>query len=79
MIAIESKEGCCIIARDTKGAFISAQEKDFTVVKFLHKQVDILCSVNDKHMKYVSTEGKNKVLHSILLKALFRTLAAAIL
>ena len=48
-------------------------------MKFINKQVDILCDIKSEYKKYVITEGKNKVLFLILSKALYRTLKAAIL
>ena len=38
----EAKEGRCVLTGDIKGAFLRAVEKDFTVMKFVNEQVDIL-------------------------------------
>ena len=43
--AIEAKEGRHAITGDVKGAFLHAQQKDFTVMKFMNEQVGALCEI----------------------------------
>ena len=67
--AIETKEGRYVV----KGAFLHAPEKDFTVMRFVNEQVETSCNVNEEHVDYVTTEGKNKILYLMLSKALYGT------
>ena len=76
--AIEAKEDREIGTGDIVGAFLHALEKDFTVIKFVNEQVDILCRTNTKYEEFVTVEGKNKVIYLMLDHALYGTLTAAI-
>ena len=75
---IEAKEYRDVATANIKGAYLYAHQKDFTVIKFVAEQVDIMCEIDPEYEKYVTYEGKNKVLYLSLLHALYGTLTAAL-
>jgi len=76
--AIEAKEKRKVGTGNIAGAFLHALEKYFTVIKFVNEQVDILCQTDEKYSKYITYEGKNKVIYFMLDRALYGTLTAAV-
>lgn len=77
--AIEAKEQRSIAVGDVKGAFLILNIPDFTTVKFINEQVDILCRIYSNYKKHVTHEGKNKVLHVVLNTSLCGAIQAALL
>ena len=77
--AIEAFELRDVGTGDASGAFLHAPQKDFTVIKFVNEQVDILCQIDNKHNEYVEYEGKNKVIYLMLNQAMCGTLMATLL
>lgn len=77
--AIEAKERSFIAVGDVKGAFLIPNMPDFTTVKFVNEQVDILCDIHPNHKNHVLHKGKNKILCVILNTSLYGTMHAALL
>ena len=77
--AIEAKERRDVGTGDVQGACLHAKQKDFTVLKFVNEQVDIMCEIDKKCIDYVTYEKQNKVLYLMLSKALCGTLTASLL
>jgi len=77
--AIEAKKRWDVVTTDIKGAYFHALQDNFTVVKFVNKQVDIMTIIDKKYKKYAILEGRNKLLYLILSKALYDTVRALLL
>jgi hypothetical protein len=68
-----------IATADVAGAYLKADMVDFVVMKFTGESVDILCSLNSEHKKFVATEGGAKVLYVRLDKAIYGCVKSALL
>ena len=58
--AIEAFELRDVGTGDVSGAFLHAPQKDFTMIKFVNEQVDMLCQIDNKHDEHIEHEGKTK-------------------
>ena len=79
MTAIEAFKKRDTETGDVLGAFLCAAQKNFTIVKFVDKQVDIICEIEPDYKKFVTHEGSKKVLCLMLLKVLYGTLTVSLL
>ena len=79
IIAIEAKERRDFARSDAKGAFLLANQEDFTTFKFVNDQVDAMCEIDKKYKKHITCEGKQKLLCFMLSKALHGTATVALL
>ena len=77
--AIEAKEKRDTATADIKGACLHATQDDFTVIKFVDDQVDIMCRIDEAFREHVVDEGGHKALYLVLNKALCGTVKASLL
>ena len=75
----EAKEGRDTATADIKGVCLRAEQDDFTVVKFVDEQVDVMWLIDGSYEDYVVVEGNTKVLCLVLNKALHGTVKVALL
>ena len=64
---------------DIKGACLCAEQNDFTTVKLINEQADVMISINPQGKNCAIIEGKNKCMCIILPKALHGIARVAIL
>ena len=77
--AIDAFEGRVVGTGDIKGAYLHTPQDDFTVIKFIGEQVDIMCSISSEYLQYIVMENGKKVLYLMLNHALYGTVRAALL
>ena len=78
-IMIDAYEGRDVATADIAGAYLKAYMDDFVVMKFTGESVDILCTLNPGHIKFVTSEKGGKVLYVRLIKALYGCVKSALL
>ena len=78
-IITEAHEARDVATADVAGAYLKADMVDFVVMKFTGESVDILCSLNNEHKKFVVVEGTTKALYVRLDKARYGCVKAALL
>jgi Reverse transcriptase (RNA-dependent DNA polymerase) len=78
-ILMEANEGRDVATADVVEAYLKAEMVDFVVMMFDGESVDILCSLNSEHTKFVVTEGSTKVLYVCLDKAIYGCVKSALL
>ena len=78
-ILIDSMENRSVGIADIPGAYLNANMKDFTLIKFTGESVDILCKVNPNYEQYVITENGRRVICLQLAKALYGCVVSALL
>ena len=66
-IMIDAKEGRDVATADVAGAYLHAKLDDFTLLKVEGASVDIMCSVSEKYIPFVTYENGKKVLYLRLL------------
>lgn len=76
--AIEEHEARVVGTSDIKGAYLHANQDDFTVMRFMSEQVDVMCKINKVHKEYVATEKGRKTLY-LISRALHGTVRAVLL
>ncbi len=64
---------------DVKGAYLHADMTDFVVMKLTGEAVSILCHVNNKYKKIVTSKSGKEVLYVRLAKALYGYVKSALL
>ena len=69
---VDAHESRPVAAADVKGACLNAEFDEFLLIKFENEQVDIVCDIDGKHRKHVSTEGGKRVSCLAWNKALCR-------
>ena len=67
--AIEAKKKRDTATADIKGSHLHATQYDFTVVKFVHDQVDLTCRTEKVFQERVVNEGGHEILYLVLDKA----------
>jgi len=77
--AIEAMEHRDVATANIKGVYLHTHQKDFSIVKFIDEQVNIIYEIESDYKKFVTHEGSKKVLYLMLLKALYSTLTASLL
>ena len=78
-IMIDAYEGRDVATADIAGAYLKAYMDDFVVMKFTGESVDILCTLNPGHIKFVTSEKGGKVLYVRLIKALYGCVKSSLL
>ena len=78
-IMIDAHEDRDVATADVVGAYLKALMDDFVLMKFVGNSVDILCKMNPKHAKNVTTENGIKVLYVRLIKAIYGCVKSALL
>ncbi len=81
LLLINSFENRDIAVFDVPGAYLHAEmPKDkFAILKIENEFVNIMCNVNPEYLNDVRYEGKRKVLHVRILKALYGMIKPALL
>jgi len=77
--AIDAFEGRVVGTSNIKGAYLHAPQDDFTVIRFIGAQVDIMHSISSEYLQYVVIENGKKVLYLMLNRALYGTVRAVLL
>ncbi|GAX19772.1 hypothetical protein FisN_3Hu001, partial [Fistulifera solaris] len=78
-LIVDAHEGRDVAIADVVGAYLKANMKDFTLLKFTGESVDIMCKMNPKYEAFVAVEGGKRVLYVQLLKALYGCVCSALL
>ena len=79
-LAIDAKEERDVATADVAGAYLKADMNDTVHLRFTGKMVDYVVSANkNRYEKYVTYEGKTKVLYTKLTKALYGCIQSALL
>lgn len=78
-ILINAYERHGLATADVAGAYLKAIMKDYVIIKFVGKSVDILLAIKPTYNKFVSMEKGVKVLYAWLKKALYRCVQSALL
>ena len=76
---VDACEGRDVAVADAPGACLNANVDEFTLLKMVDEQVDVMCRTNEKCTKCVSTEKEKKVLFLMLSKALRQCAQSALL
>jgi hypothetical protein len=78
-ILVDAYEGRDVATCDVAGAYLKASMKDFVIIKFTGKSVDIIVKMNPSHAKFVTYEKGVKTLYARLKKALYGCVQSALL
>jgi hypothetical protein len=78
-IMIDAYEMRDVATADVTGAYLHADQDDFTLLKLEGVSVDIMCDVCEKYKEFVTYENGTKVLYLRLLKALYGCVKSALL
>ncbi|GAX20129.1 hypothetical protein FisN_17Lu131 [Fistulifera solaris] len=78
-LIVDAHEGRDVAIADVVGAYLKANMKDFTLLKFTGESVDIMCKMNPKYEAFVAVEGGKRVLYVQLRKALYGCVCSALL
>jgi hypothetical protein len=78
-ILIDAWERRDVATADVAGAYLHADQVDFTLLKMEGASVDIMCDVSEVYKKFVCIENGKKVLYLKLLKALYGCVKSALL
>jgi len=79
-LVIEAHEGRATAVGDIAGAFLKAIQPDRVIIKLRGPAVDAILQVDyDKYVRFITLEGKTRVIYMVLLRAMYGTLTAAIL
>ena len=76
---IDAIEGRHVITCDIPGAFMQTDIDELIHVKLEGQLVDLLIRVDPAYAKYVTHEGRNRVIYTELNKALYGTMQASYL
>ena len=76
-LVIDAKERRDVASADVVCAYLSADMKDFVLLKLTGEAVDIMCSVDPIYQDFVAYEGNKKVLYLQLDKALYGCVQSA--
>ena len=78
-ILIDGMENRAVGIGDIPGAYLHADMKEFTLIKFTGESVDILCKTNSEYGKCVIIENGKRVFYLQLAKALYGCVVSALL
>ena len=78
-LMIDAYECRDVATADVEGAYLHADQVDFTLVRLEGQSVDIMCKINEGYRSFVSTEGNKKILYLQLMKALYGCVKSALL
>ena len=79
-LVIDAAEGRDVSVCDVAGAFLKADQPDFVLLRVTGPAIDAVVKANkEKYEKFITFEGKTRVLYLQLLKAMYGTLTAALL
>lgn len=78
-LIIDAHEGRDVAVADVVGAYLKADMKEFTLMKFTVEFVEIMCTMNPKYREFVTKENGKKALYVQLLKALYGCVVSALL
>jgi hypothetical protein len=78
-IIVDAHERRDVATADITGAYLKADMKDFTIMKFTGASVDILCEMNPRHVQFVAMENGTKSLYVKLVKAIYGCVQSALL
>ena len=78
-LLINAKEGRDVATADVVGTYLLTDMHDYTLVKVVGDSATIMCKVNDKYRKYITTEKGKPVLYLKLRKALYGCIMSALL
>jgi hypothetical protein len=78
-IMIDAYEERDVATADVAGAYLHADQDDFTLIKLEGASVDIMCDVCEEYKEFVTYENGKKVLYLRLLKALYGCVKSALL
>ena len=79
-LAIDAAKERDVSVCDVAGAFLKAEQPDFVLLHVTGPAIDAVVKANEeKYKKFVTYEGKTRVLYLQLLKAMYGTLTAALL
>ncbi len=76
---IDAYEERDVATADVAGAYLHADQDDFTLIKLEGASVDIMCDVCEEYKEFVTYENGKKVLYLRLLKALYGCAKSALL
>jgi len=78
-LIIDGFEKRDVATADVEGAYLHADNEDYTLLRLENESVDIMCSVWEGYREFVTTEGGKKVLYLRLVKALYGCVKSALL
>ena len=78
-LMIDAHEGRDVATADVAGAFLKGDMPDFVLIKLMNEEVDIMCEADNEYKKFITYEGKNKVMYMQLSKALYGCMKSAII
>jgi hypothetical protein len=78
-VMIDACEDRDVAIADVTGAYLHAFLDDFTLLKLEGESFEIICSVCEKYIKFVTCENGKKELYLQLLKALYGCVKSALL
>lgn len=77
-LIVDMHEERDVAIADVAGAYLKADMKDFTTLKFSGESINIMCKMNASYEKYVTIENTKQILYVQLLKALYRCVVSAL-
>ena len=78
-LMIDAQEGRDVATADIAGAFLKGDMPDFVLITLMNEEVDIMCEADNEYKKFITYEGKNKVMYMQLSKALYGCMKSAII
>ena len=78
-LLIDAMEKRCVGTGDVPGTYLHAYIKDFNIIRFEGKMIDIICKINPEFDNLVVIENGKKVLYLRLNKALYGCVVSSLL